>query len=151
MCRKQQDESWSDPVNLGFPINTCENERSLVVSADGMKAYFASTRSEGFGNLDLYVFDLYKEARPLLTSFVKAKVFDAITSLPLAAHFEIIDVATGKIMISNTTDKSRGEFLACLPAGKDYLLNVSKDGYLFHSENFDCREIKDQQQEHLLF
>lgn len=146
MSRRNPDGSWGIPVNLGYPINTYENENSLVVSADGKKAYFSSARDKGFGGLDIYVFDLYKEAQPSLTSYVKAKVTDAITGNPLAAKFEIIDVVTGKVMVSNTTDKSRGEFLACLPAGKDYLLNVSKEGYLFHSENFDCSEIKDKQQ-----
>jgi outer membrane protein OmpA-like peptidoglycan-associated protein len=145
ISRRQENGRWGKPVNLGYPINTCENENSLVVSADGKKAYFASSRKEGFGNLDLYVFDLYKEAQPLLTSFVKAKVTDEVTTLPLAARFEIIDVETGKVIVSNVTDKIKGEFLACLPTGKNYLLNVSKEGYLFYSDNFDCTKSTDTQ------
>lgn len=146
MSRRLENGRWGIPVNLGYPINTCGDENSLVVSADGKRAYFASTRPEGLGDLDLYVFDLYKEAQPLLTSYVRGKVTDASTTLPLAARFEIIDIETGKTVVSNTTDKMRGEFLATLPSGKDYLLNVSKDGYLFYSENFDCRKPTDTQQ-----
>ncbi|MEP7265147.1 MAG: OmpA family protein [Bacteroidota bacterium] len=146
ISRRLENGRWGIPVNLGYPINTCGDENSLVVSADGKHAYFASNRPEGFGDLDLYVFDLYKEAQPLLTSYVKGKVTDAITSLPLSAHFEIVDIESGKTVVSNTTDKMRGEFLATLPAGKEYLLNVSKDGYLFYSENFDCRKPTDTQQ-----
>ncbi len=145
ISRRLEDGRWGVPVNLGYPINTCENENSLVVSADGKKAYFASSRKEGYGDLDLYVFDLYKEAQPILTSFVKAKVIDEVTTLPLSARFEIIDVETGKIVVSNVTDKIKGEFLACLPAGKNYLLNVSKEGYLFYSDNFDCTKATDTQ------
>jgi outer membrane protein OmpA-like peptidoglycan-associated protein len=150
MSRRKEDGSWGTPVNLGYPINTCDDEKGLVVSADGQKAYFASDRPGGFGNLDLYVFDLYKEAQPVLTSYVKAKVTDASTTLPLAAQFEIVDVETGKVVVKNTTDKMRGEFMAVLPSGKNYLLNVSKEGYLFYSENFECKNVTDKQKVYLL-
>ncbi len=150
MARKQQDGSWGDPVNLGYPINTFNDENSFVVSADGLRAYFASDRPGGFGKLDIYVFDLYKEARPLLTSFVRGKVTDATTKMPLSANFEIIDVATGNVVMSSSTEKTSGEFLACLPAGKTYMLNVNKESYLFHSESFECKNVVDIQQAYSL-
>lgn len=143
--RKQEDGSWGKPVNLGYPINTNADENSLVVSADGKKAYFASDRKGGFGKLDLYSFNLYKDAQPLLVSYVKAKVSDAATGNPLAAQFEIIDLESGKIVLSNTTDKRKGEFMACLPAGKNYMLNVNKETYLFYSDFFECKQATDKQ------
>ena len=150
ISRRQADGEWGEAKNLGYPINTNNDENSFVVSADGLHAYFASDRPGGFGKLDIYVFDLYKEARPLLTSYVKGKVYDAVTNLPLAAEFEIIDVESGKVIFSNTTDKLKGEFLACLPAGKSYMLNVSKTAYLFYSENFECRKKLEKQEAFLL-
>ena len=146
MSRRQPNGEWGEPINLGYPINTFNDENSFVVSADGLHAYFASDRPGGFGMLDIYVFDLYKEARPLLTNYVKGKVVDALTKVPLAANFEIIDIETGKIMLSNVTDKMSGEFIACLPAGKSYMLNVNKEQYLFYSENFECRNENNKQQ-----
>jgi outer membrane protein OmpA-like peptidoglycan-associated protein/Tol biopolymer transport system component len=145
MSRRQENGSWGVPVNLGYPINTADDENSLVVSADGKFAYFASGRRGGKGDLDLYRFNLYPEVQPLLVSYVKARVSDAVTGLPLAAQFEIIDVATGKIIVANTTDKRKGEFMACLPAGKNYMLNVNKETYLFYSDYFECKEAKDKQ------
>ncbi len=145
LCRRQEDGSWGKPMNLGYPINTNADENSLVVSADGKKAYFASSRKGGYGKLDLYSFNLYNEAQPLLVSYVKAKVSDAQTGNPLAAQFEIIDVETGKTVLSNTTDKRKGEFMACLPAGKNYMLNVNKETYLFYSDYFECKKATDKQ------
>ena len=49
-------------------------------------------------------------------------------------------------MLSNVTDKMSGEFIACLPAGKSYMLNVNKEQYLFYSENFECRNENNKQQ-----
>lgn len=145
VSRRTENGTWGPPVNLGYPINTYNDENSIVVSADGLRAYFASDRKGGFGNLDLYRFNLYPEARPLLVSYVKAQVSDAGTGNPIAAGFEIIDIETGKIIVSNTTDKRKGEFLACLPAGKNYMLNVNKEGYLFYSDYFECKEANQKQ------
>ncbi len=145
ISRKSEDGTWGTPVNLGYPINTHADENSLVVSADGLRAYFASNRAGGVGNLDLYSFNLYSSARPSLVSYVKAKVSDAGSGEPLAAGFEIIDVESGKIIVANTTDKRKGEFLACLPAGKNYMLNVNKEGYLFYSDYFECKEANTRQ------
>lgn len=144
--RLQSDSSWSQPVNLGYPVNTQADENSVVVSADGRKAYFASDRSGGQGNLDIYAFDLPESVRPVLVSYVKAKVSDASSGLPLQADFEIVDVSTSEVIVSNTTDRRKGEFLACLPAGRSYLLNVNKEGYLFYSDHFDCAEATSRQQ-----
>jgi outer membrane protein OmpA-like peptidoglycan-associated protein/tetratricopeptide (TPR) repeat protein len=145
LSRRGDDGIWTKPVNLGYPINTYDDENSLVVSADGKMAYFASDRKGGFGKLDLYQFSLYPEARPSLVNFVRARVRDAVSNAPLAADFEIIDVATGKVLLANTTDKKKGEFLACLPAGKNYMLNVNKLGYLFYSDYFECPKGTDRQ------
>ena len=136
---------WGEPVNLGYPINTCNDENSLIVSPDGKKAFFSSDRAGGFGSLDLYSFDLYEAARPLTVSYVKAHVSDASTNENLAADFEIIDVETGKTIVKNTTDKKRGEFLASLPSGKNYMLNVNKEQYLFYSDYFECKNATDEQ------
>ena len=66
---------------------------------------------------------------------MKGKVFDAETNQPLGAHFELIDLASAKtIMEANSTED--GGFIICIPAGKDYALNVNKKGYLFYSDNF---------------
>ncbi len=145
VSRRQENGRWGAPKNLGYPINTADDDNSLVVSADGKRAYFSSNRQGGFGNLDLYRFDLYKEIQPALVSYVKARVVDAVTGNPLSAQFEIIDVETGKIMVSNTTDKKRGEFLACLPAGKNYMLNVNKETYMFYSDYFECKTANEKQ------
>ena len=145
VSRRQENGRWGAPKNLGYPINTADDDNSLVVSADGKRAYFSSNRQGGFGNLDLYRFDLYKEIQPALVSYVKARVVDAMKGNPLSAQFEIIDVETGKIMVSNTTDKKRGEFLACLPAGKNYMLNVNKETYMFYSDYFECKTANEKQ------
>jgi outer membrane protein OmpA-like peptidoglycan-associated protein/Tfp pilus assembly protein PilF len=136
MSRKQPDGSWGPALNLGYPINTSADENSLLVSADGRIAYFASDRAGGLGDLDLYSFELYKEARPLPVTYIKGNVFDSGTKAPVEADVQLYDLKTGNLATGAYSDPKTGEFLVCLPNG-EYALNASAEGYLFFSKNYD--------------
>jgi len=138
-ARREADGSWGKPQNLGYPINTKGEEGMLVVSLDGRTAYFASDRPGGKGGLDIYTFELPEFARPKPVTYAKASVTNAATGYPITAKVEFTDLATGKVFVSAST-KSDGTFLVCLPAGRDYALNVNKDKFLFFSENFNLVE-----------
>ena len=136
--RKQANGHWGTPTNLGYPINTMANEGAIFVSLDGKKAFFNSNRidqEDEVANSDIYTFELYPEARPLAVTYVKANIKDQKTRKSLSAKVTFTDLEKGKMFASAFTDQT-GTFLVCLPAGKDYALDVSMDGYLFHSENF---------------
>jgi outer membrane protein OmpA-like peptidoglycan-associated protein/Tol biopolymer transport system component len=135
LVRKNADGSWSKAINLGYPINTIENEGSLSVASDGTTAYYASDRSDSRGGLDLYSFQLRDDIRPARTLWVKGKVFDKKTSKGLPSSVELTDLATQRTVSSIQTDGT-GSYLITLPVGKEYAFNVNRRGYLFYSENF---------------
>ena len=138
--RRQIDGTWGDPVNLGYPINTVNDEFGFAVSPDAKTGYFVSDRPGGLGGLDLYSFPLYESARPKIVTYMKGRVFDIETNAPLDASFELIDLGTGKVMVRSVSDSKTGEFLLCLPTGKQYALNVSRSGYLFYSDHFELKD-----------
>jgi len=140
MSRRQADGSWGPAINLGYPINTFNNESSLMVSPDGKKAYFHSNKQGGFGGLDLYSFDLPSELAPQNLTFVKGKIYDSKTKQPLQSNVEILDLET-QLPISKVFPDVNGNFLAVLPAQKNYLLNVNQEGYLFYSDNFSLKDV----------
>ncbi|WP_205512295.1 OmpA family protein [Longitalea arenae] len=132
---KKQAKGWSKPVNLGYPINTIENEGSLVIAADGKTAYYTSDRSDSRGGLDLYRFELREDVRPARTLWVKGKVFDKKTTKGLPSAVELTDLNSREVLSRVQTDAT-GNYLITLPVGKDYAFNVKRRGYLFFSENF---------------
>lgn len=134
--RKAADGSWGEPINLGYPINTIGNENSLLVSASGDLAYYASNKEGGKGGLDIYSFKLPDAAKPRPLSYAKGVVKDANTKEPLFTLLKLIDVETKQVMVQAASDGKTGEFLVTLPAGREYALNINKEGYLFYSENF---------------
>ena len=134
--RRDLDGNWGSPENIGYPINTKGEEGMIVVSLDGKSAYYASDRPGGAGGFDIYHFDLPERARPLPVTYARAHVVDATTGYPIVAKVDFIDLKTGQSYVSRNTD-SDGNALVCLPAGRDYALNVSKTNYLFYSDNFN--------------
>lgn len=141
MSRRKADGNWGDPVNLGFPVNSADDENSLLVSPSGRMAYFASDREGGVGGLDLYEFELPAQLKPEPITYVKGSVYHAQTRQPLEASFELIDLDSQKLLTRSYSQKN-GEFLVTLTANKNYLVNVSREGFLFYSDNFILKDLK---------
>ena len=70
VAKRIDDTTWGEVKNLGYPINTAGDEASLIVAPDGRTALFASDRSDGYGQQDLYSFVLPAPARPEAITFI---------------------------------------------------------------------------------
>ena len=135
VLKKLTGGKWGTPENMGYPINTIENEGSLAVAADGYTAYYASDREDSRGGLDIYSFTLPAHARPFKTIYVKGVVTDLISKKGLPANLELTDNATGTIINKVQTDEL-GNYFITLPEGKDYTFTVNRKGYLFYSSAY---------------
>lgn len=139
VTRKQPDGNWSEPQNLGYPINTSDKEESVAVSLSGKLAYLASDRPEGYGSMDIYTFSLHEAVRPSPVTYVRGRVFDAETKKSLPAQVWLANSAQDSLGFSVQTDQ-KGRFLLCLPLGTSYALRVDKNHYFFYSDHFDLQE-----------
>lgn len=136
VSRKKADGMWGPAENVGYPINTSADENSVLVGADGKLAYFASDRPGGQGDLDLYSFVLPEADRATAVNYIRGHVTDKITGAPVEADVELYDLASGELATAAYSDPKSGEFLVCIPGGRDYALNASAEGYLFFSQNY---------------
>jgi outer membrane protein OmpA-like peptidoglycan-associated protein len=163
-AKKDTSGAFSKPVNLGYPINTPANEGTLSVSINGQMAFFASDKlssdtnrnsviagkASSSLNIDIFEFRLHEAAQPEPVTYLKAKVVDSRSRRGIQVVAEISDVESGETMDIKRSDE-KGSFLVCLPAGKDYALHISKEKYLFHSENFSLKDPTSIDEPYLLY
>jgi outer membrane protein OmpA-like peptidoglycan-associated protein len=136
VSRKGADGRWTEPENLGHPINSFGEEMGFVIASDGKTAYFSSDMPGGFGLLDIYRVELPEAFRAIPSAWVKGIVRDQQSGRVLAqAELVFTDVHSGKV-IHRSRSGPDGSFFAVLPAYSDYGLNTDKAGYLFHSAHF---------------
>jgi len=131
---------WSKPENLGYPINSTDDDINFVISASGKHAYFSSYKTEGLGEKDIYIITYPDTAKTAVACILKGTIYDELTKQPLEADVELVDNTLNQTIASFKSNSATGKYLVSLPGGKNYGIAVKKDGYLFHSENFDIPE-----------
>ncbi len=134
--RKDANGNWSEPVNLGYPINDYKNQMGLIVNAKGDLAYISSDMKGGKGGYDIYSFPLYESARPTAVTYLKGVIRDAKTKKPLQANFELYDLESRKLIVQSQSDAITGDFMVVIPRGSMLALNVNRKSYLFYSDQF---------------
>lgn len=134
------DSTWSKPQNLGFPINTQEDEYRLVVTPNGKTGYFSSERDTNFKQ-DIYSFQLQNSIKPQRTIYVSVNIYNNESKNILNAD---------KISIINIKDndtvyfsQNQSQFLICLPIDGEFAMNIIKKDFLFYSQNFSFEGIND--------
>ncbi|MFA8300726.1 MAG: OmpA family protein [Hyphomicrobiales bacterium] len=137
ISKKDEKGNWSEPINLGYPINTQYEEKALVVSASGKKAYYSSDRKLDSLALsyNIYSFELYKDIRPKEVSYLKGIVVDAETNAPVKAKIKVYNLSDDEL-VGDYENIHDGSFLAVLPGKSRYAVDVDAKGYLFWSEHF---------------
>ncbi len=165
----QKDGTWGKPENMGYPINTVDDDVFFVINASGRRGYYSSFREDGLGEKDIYMITFLGPEKPfqlnsednLLASIakpvsekviekqvatlkritiLKGVISDCKTLKPVGATLELIDVDENKTLATFESNSTTGKYLVSLPSGKNYGLIVRKENYLFHSENFNIPE-----------
>ncbi|MEZ4986029.1 MAG: OmpA family protein [Saprospiraceae bacterium] len=134
---KRHNGQWLPPQNIGYPINTAATEGALVVSTDGQTAYYTTNKNTVAGsslNLDIYQFPLHQDAQPNPVTYVKGLILDASTQQPVHGAMIVVEGESSSFKRMSASD---GSFLVVLPAGTDYPLHITKEGYLFYSDRFE--------------
>jgi hypothetical protein len=112
--------SWSAAKNLGYPINTPDEDIYFVLSADGNRGYYASGKKGGHGLQDIYVVDMPDDDAKPVVAMIKGYTMLDDKPVSLTIDVEMTDVQQMYgTFSSNSTD---GNYLVNLPPGHSYKL-----------------------------
>ncbi len=163
-------DNWSHPKNIGYPVNTPDDDVFFVVAGNARYAYYSSSRDDGYGLQDIYritflgpekmmvvgsediliasstatiqqkVEQEIVEVKKVRLTIMKGTVTDALSEEPVEATIEIVDNEKNELITTLTSNSKTGKYLVSLPSGKNYGIAVKADGYLFYSENINIPE-----------
>jgi len=157
---------WSEPENLGYPVNTPDDDVFFVLNASGKHGYYASEQKGGYGEKDMYMVTFLGPEKPVAlsdednllagstasvsdmmaqtvavhtvkTTLLKGIIYDSNTHAPLEASIELVDNNKNQVIAVFTSNSTTGKYLVSLPSGVNYGIAVKAPNYLFYSANFN--------------
>ena len=132
----QLDDSgkYSEPFNLGYPINTPANELHFTISGDGKTGYMSSDRSGGKGGMDIYFVTMPHEEEKPLTVIRGQVTASPGETLSDDIHIIATDNATNEEVGDFKPMKTTGKFTLVVLPGRSYTLSYQDDDKEFYKE-----------------
>lgn len=131
----QTDSGWSKPENLGYPINSIDDDVFFVTSPDGKRAYFSSFKEGGYGEKDIYKLNLLDAAESALTLYRGEFTFVDRMEPPAGALVSIINNNTGDEVGTYVPRQRDGQFSAILEVNTSYHFIYEADAYETYEED----------------
>jgi len=126
---------WGRAENMGYPINTPDDDTYYRLSPDGSYAYLSSYRIGGYGEKDIYTINYIKNVT------IRGQVFSARDSATVIPGVEL--VFSGKqadntaLSFRDVTKPGTGDYQVSLLSGRTYQVAVSKDGKNIETQEFE--------------
>lgn len=134
--------TWSAPKNVGYPINTAQDDIHFSLNAAGNKAYFNSAYFTADGQNDIYVME-----RPQLSAslfLLKGKVAKKDSEQSFEAKVILTNKKTKQVQTATTSDLENGTYAFNMAFDTEYTLAIESEAY-----KFNTRDIKVNQQSDL--
>lgn len=129
------DSGWTRPQNIGYPINSVDDDVFFVTTPDGKRAYFSSFKEEGYGEKDVYMLELLDAEESEITLYRGEFTFIDRYVPPSGALVTITDNTTGELIGYYTPRSRDGQFSAILNTNKSYHFIYESDGYETYEED----------------
>ncbi len=129
---RKDGDKWTEPQNIGYPINSPDDELGLFVSTSGRVAYYSSAKD---GNWNIFAFDLYETARPQEVVIVKGELTDNDGNALKDATVEITYNETGeKQQFKVNGDDGKYAAVVKVSKNQDVIVSVKKEGFSYNAQ-----------------
>jgi hypothetical protein len=144
-----ENNEWTSPTNLGYPINTTDDDQSYISTPDGNRAYYSRKGANTVGSTDIYVveYPVEENDRPKVDfnvfALVKGWVFPAPNQV-LPAELEILirDNETNEIKGQAKPVERNGSFVFIVPVGSSCEVTLNIEDDQLYKERIDIPEGK---------
>lgn len=137
----KKDNTWIDPINMGYPLNTTDDDRFYVITAKGDRGYFSSNRinNGGNGTSDLFTVTPGILGEKPVLAMVLGNIYG--NGQPISAQIEIIKKSTGEKIGPFTSNAKTGKYLVALTPGENYTFHVRPKDYPEQTEDLDIAKL----------
>lgn len=130
---------WSKPVNVGYPLNTTDDDVFFVLSPDGKRGYYSSFNEKGFGEKDIYMINFLDAVEPDLVLY-QGTVNDCDGNVPSNVSITITDESTQELYGVYTPNSKTGNYVLILPPGTVYSVSFESDGYTLRTDTIVAKD-----------
>jgi tetratricopeptide (TPR) repeat protein len=127
----EENNTWSAPKNLGYPLNTADDDRQISITSDQRAAYVSRAREGGMGDLDLYRVT-FKDDEAIRYTIVSGTVLTGDTTAAGRKVEAIITATNSKTPddqpLTFTPIPNSGKYVMALPPGK-WVINIEATGF----------------------
>lgn len=126
-----EDGTWTKPENLGYPINTVNDDIYFVLSVNGNKGYFSSKGNFNYGGADIYSIDIPEQNFGL--AILSCKVYGILLGMdntPIQATITLTEIGSNKLSGIFKSSKETGKFIMIISPVRKYIMNIEAEGYL---------------------
>ena len=132
-------EKWTKPINIGYPINSVDDDMYFIYSSDGSKGYMSSSmRKDTKGGNDIYVIHRPYHSHRILT--LRGKLLNSENEMPIGAKITVTDMETKEVIGIFEADSVTGKYLIQVEKGKNYSMQFESEAMLLGSENININD-----------
>jgi len=127
--KSNYDESgaFGSPMNMGYPINTVDDDVFFVMNAAGSLGYLSSARDGGYGSHDLYKVSFSENKLP--ENLYKISVYDESNNILKNIDMRLVNVKSNKIHGLYKPNVRDGKIIVISEANIEYEISIKSQGY----------------------
>ncbi len=138
--KKDDDNGWTTPINMGYPLNTVENDVFYVTTADGKTGYYSSERDDSRGKSDIYMV-ISDESVTNTIAILKGYIISGDSSkIPASTTVWVTDIDEGTNALDFSPRSRDGAYVLNLKPGHTYDLNYQAEGSTFYQTTIKVPE-----------
>lgn len=137
----KKDSKWIEPINMGYPLNTTDDDRYYVITAKGDRGYFSSDRNTKLsgGHQDIYTVTPGIVGEKPVLAMVIGHIYG--NDIPMESTVEIIKKSSGEVIGPFHSNKKTGKYLVALSPGENYTFKIKAETFADYQEDFDVARL----------